>query len=686
MDSQRCPRRPGFGSNWPSDPPKQITAKKKYAGGHALAKSVRSSLGSGLTIAKAGSISSVIRENILIDQHHPIIQDGVETLWKQRLLCDVVIKVENNKQYKAHRLILASCSDYFFDFFTKDGAEFTKDREGRIEVAISGVSDDSVKSIIECLYTGKITLGEDNIKDILSAANRLKIFFIVGACEIFLVDRVDRNNCLHMLYLSSAFELQDLQNKSLKIASENFIELSETCDFNQLNVRHLTAILGRDDLLAVSELEVFYRGLRWLEYDRQSRLQYVFNVFRNIRLPLLSPSDIVDHVESVSFLINDPRCQDLVKEALHYHCLPARQSILQSTRTNPRGCIKQDCLLVIGGAPRLKSDLVNTSISYLDTDKGQWYLLTNMPGPRHHHAVAVLGGFLYVAGGEENNDQQSPLNTAYRYDPKTDAWLKIANMKHRRESFELGVLSGMLYAIGGRVDQRKSLASVERYNPSVDQWEPVAGLGSPRRSVAVATHNGRLYAIGGSGERRISSRVERYNPLLNKWESRRSLTTPRFFAKLAAVDTKLYLVGGATLDQSGTVTCVAEVECYTPSSDSWTTVKQLLEPRAEFGCAVVGEKIFIAGGYSWDKNVRLSSVEMYDFSKNTWVGSQSIDTPYTGIACCDLTLYMPVKGGQLEAMRQASKREAAKSGATLSSAESSDHSVEPSASAPVVNA
>ncbi len=62
--------------------------------------------------------------------------------------------------------------------------------------------------------------------------------------------------------------------------------------------------------------------------------------------------------------------------------------------------------------------------------------------------VAALGGFLYIAGGEETNDQRSPLNTAYRLNPRNNSWLQIASMKHRRESFQLGILNGMLYAVG----------------------------------------------------------------------------------------------------------------------------------------------------------------------------------------------------------------------------------------------
>ena len=55
--------------------------------------------------------------------------------------------------------------------------------------------------------------------------------------------------------------------------------------------------------------------------------------------------------------------------------------------------------------------------------------------------VAVLGGFLYVAGGEETNDQRSPLNTAHRYDPRTDTWLQITSMRQARESFQVHIVT-----------------------------------------------------------------------------------------------------------------------------------------------------------------------------------------------------------------------------------------------------
>ena len=105
---------------------------------------------------------------------------------------------------------------------------------------------------------------------------------------------------------------------------------------------------------------------------------------------------------------------------------------------------------------RLGMDLpVSISARYVPTNRSLFYigLLT----------VAVLGGFLYVAGGEVTNDQRSPLNTAFRFDPRTHSWLQIASMNHRRESFQLGVLNGMLYAVGRYFTPVDVITSIRYY-------------------------------------------------------------------------------------------------------------------------------------------------------------------------------------------------------------------------------
>lgn len=133
--------------------------------------------------------------------------------------------------------------------------------------------------------------------------------------------------------------------------------------------------------------------------------------------------------------------------------------------------------------------------------------------------------------------------------------------------------------------------------------------------------------------------MERYNPLTNQWESRRTLSTPRFFAHLVPLGNRLFLLGGATLDNVGNLVCVPKVEYYTPATDSWVSVSSMNQPRAEYGCAILANKIFVVGGYSWNTYKRLDSAEVYDCDKNRWSHVAPIGIPYTGVACCALTIY-----------------------------------------------
>jgi len=559
-------------------------------------------------------------------------------MWRQNDLCDVSIICEGIR-IRAHKVVLATCSDYFHAVLTSTyDSDHTAQGLDGFEIPLEGLEVNTIQTLLECMYTGRLTLSDSNVKDLLIGASRLRMFAIEKACGQFLQNRLNKHNCIRLLNLAATYNLDKMKEEALKLASEYFIDISQGHDFYDLELELVTLLLSRDDLRA-EELDIFRRTLAWLEHDKTARMRYIGELLGHVRLPLISPVAIVDQVESVDYLEGNPECEMLVKEALHYHCLPARQSLLQTPRTCPRAHQIRDCVLAIGGAPRLKNDPVSKDILAYDPMEGQWNPITQLKEPRHHHAVAELGGFLYVAGGEETNDQRSPLNTAFRYDPRTKVWLQIGSMIQARESFQMGVLNSRLYAVGGRVDQDISLAEVERYNPAVDKWESVAPISAARRSIAVASHNGRLYAMGGSGHKRISSKVERFNPLTNSWETRRPLSVPRFFALLSSVGSRLFLVGGATIDKQGNVICVRKTECYVPATDTWVSLSCMNEPRAEAGCAVIGSHIYVVGGYSWDRNKRLSSVEKYDTKRDSWTEVEDFGASYTGVGACTLRVY-----------------------------------------------
>ncbi|XP_014669030.1 PREDICTED: kelch-like protein 26 [Priapulus caudatus] len=563
-----------------------------------------------------------------------------EDLWQDGALCDVILKVDD-RQFPAHRLLLAASSEYFKQLFLNKDLS----ANDQFEISLRGVSGDAVDLLLRGLYTGNIPLYERYLLDILAASRHLKLQSITSAVEKHILSSLCVDNCLRRLPMCFSHGLNAAVGRALEIAAANFDEVSDLSDFTALSPECVLALLQRDDLCCDNELHVFRKAALWIQSDIVGRLRVADGVLATVRLPLIPPHDLVDHVETVEFVMAIPACQDLVKEALHYHCIPARQSILQSPRTVPRHRARHTGIAAVGGAPRLKSEPPNPDVMFYALDTGEWSFLCKVKHPCHHHAVATLGGFLYIAGGEATNEQEAPLSRVHRYDTRTGKWLQVASMRRPRESFQLVALYGMLYAVGGRLNQEESLADVECYNPATDTWEDVASLSSARRSVAVAAHSGRLYAVGGSGNRMISSKVERYNPTTNQWESRRPLARPRFFAQLASVGSRLYLVGGATVDEAGNLVCARTVECYSPASDTWTEVAPMLVPRAEAGLVAIGNMIYVLGGYSWDTRQRLSSVERYDTEADAWTAVSEISRPYTGIGGAMLTLYERTDGG-----------------------------------------
>ena len=60
--------------------------------------------------------------------------------------------------------------------------------------------------------------------------------------------------------------------------------------------------------------------------------------------------------------------------------------LFQNKRNTPRYDGKEECLLAVGGAPRLKTADISNRVSCYNPTTDEWHLVTQLPEPRHHHA------------------------------------------------------------------------------------------------------------------------------------------------------------------------------------------------------------------------------------------------------------------------------------------------------------
>ena len=69
-----------------------------------------------------------------------------------------------------------------------------------------------------------------------------------------------------------------------------------------------------------------------------------------------------------------------------------------------------------------------------------------MPCGVYQHAAAVMGGKIYVTGGETD---EGSMNSVFVYDPQADAWTQLASMSTARRRHASAAVGGKLYVFGG---------------------------------------------------------------------------------------------------------------------------------------------------------------------------------------------------------------------------------------------
>jgi N-acetylneuraminic acid mutarotase len=111
----------------------------------------------------------------------------------------------------------------------------------------------------------------------------------------------------------------------------------------------------------------------------------------------------------------------------------------------------------------------------------------------------VIDGQWHVAGGRHVVDGPSDAHEVY--DPKEDRWRTAAPMPKGSGAGgnTAGVLGGQLYVFGGEYfhDGGKVHAEVWRYDPKADAWHAATPMPTPRHAVGAVAIGDWIYVAGG---------------------------------------------------------------------------------------------------------------------------------------------------------------------------------------------
>jgi N-acetylneuraminic acid mutarotase len=154
-------------------------------------------------------------------------------------------------------------------------------------------------------------------------------------------------------------------------------------------------------------------------------------------------------------------------------------------------------IYLFGGA-RLGGSVSESSV--YDVASDTWQALPSLPEAREHCVAGAIDDRLYVAAGRSGGIGGFQPNT-WAFDPIALTYTARAPIPTPRGGAAGAVLGGKLYVLGGEGnpdDPSGVFDDIEAYDPVSDRWETLPPMLAPRHGLAAAALDGSIYLPGGA--------------------------------------------------------------------------------------------------------------------------------------------------------------------------------------------
>lgn len=270
---------------------------------------------------------------------------------------------------------------------------------------------------------------------------------------------------------------------------------------------------------------------------------------------------------------------------------------------------------------------INASQSFAQlghVQESNWFEITKTPVTCIESSVSEINGKLYMIGGEQlPPNPRAGVSDVRIYDIEADEWTTGTDMPTARPLVPKLNMGTKIYAIGGFKDSIESCSRVEVYDVSTDTWTRVSNMPTPRVWSTACVYDEKIYVIGGISpfaSQGVLDIVERYDIDTDTWDTCAPMITGRFVSTACILNDSLFVIGGIKEKGiGGNWPALATVEVYDPRTDTWVQKAHMHVARSEMTNVVVGEKIWVIGGFPdvYGRTVR-SSFEVYDPNTNAW--------------------------------------------------------------------
>ena len=180
--------------------------------------------------------------------HQHVLAEGFLDFYQSEQFSDVTLICKKaGKSYRAHRLILASSSQYFHNLFIENNEV----SEIHLEVADP---NNVFPDVIKYIYSGDVVINSENSIPLLALADKLDLSDLKTQSSRYLAGSIRHENCISMLKRAFEFDAKEVIDKCTNVIARNFCFLH--VDFSFLPPHIYLKILQHEDLAVKSEVDL----------------------------------------------------------------------------------------------------------------------------------------------------------------------------------------------------------------------------------------------------------------------------------------------------------------------------------------------------------------------------------------------------------------------------------------------
>ena len=260
--------------------------------------------------------------------HSEILLSKCAQFREQGEFIDVGLKV-GEEVFSAHRIVLAASSDYFHAMFAHGMKESNQEV---IELKDESLSAAALKIVLHSIYSGDLQVNDENVFEVLVAADHLQVTSAVQQCcdylQIQFVDqlRFDVQTFCRVSAIADRHGLKDLQEATQTKMAYIYKEICESEELlSHVDADQYSSLLRRDDLSAPSETFVFKSVMQWIKHKKKERMTAAAKVIGAVCLGLVDIKTLIEELNTEE-MQTVPEIHTLLFDSAIYHHNPSNTS------------------------------------------------------------------------------------------------------------------------------------------------------------------------------------------------------------------------------------------------------------------------------------------------------------------------------------------------------------------------